>query len=38
MLDFVFDWLIAIVPKWLWWVQTLPLLAFAAYIFWPEHI
>jgi hypothetical protein len=40
MLDFVYDWLIHIVPRWLWWVLMVPLLMFVAYIlaahYWPE--
>ena len=33
MFDFIFDWVIYVVPRWLWWVLMTPLFAFLAYIF-----
>lgn len=42
MFDFVYDWMIYIVPKWLWWVLMIPLFAFLAWVlavhFWPKTI
>jgi hypothetical protein len=39
LFDFVYDWLIDLVPTWLWWVLITPLLLFLACIlaahFWP---
>lgn len=42
MFDFVYDWVIHVVPRWLWWVLVTPLLVFVAFIliahFWPRII
>jgi len=42
LLDFVYDWLIHIVPTWLWWVLMTPLFAFLVFILvahcWPSAV
>jgi hypothetical protein len=40
MLDFIYDWVIYVVPNWLWWLLMTPLFLFLGFIlvghFWPE--
>lgn len=40
MFDFIYEWAIHIVPKWLWWVLMAPLFTFLIIIlvahFWPR--
>jgi hypothetical protein len=37
--DFIYDWVIHIVPRWLWWILMTPLFVLLALIlveyFWP---
>lgn len=39
LFDFVYDWVIHVVPNWLWWVLMVPLFAFLIFIlvanYWP---
>jgi hypothetical protein len=39
MFDFVYDWLVDFMPRWLWWVFMVPIFAFLALAlvvhFWP---
>ena len=32
MFDFVYDWVIHVVPKWLWWVLMTPLILVLGFI------
>ncbi len=40
LFDLVYDWIIHVVPTWLWWVLMAPLFAFLGFIavayFWPS--
>ncbi|WP_423602015.1 hypothetical protein [Sphingomonas sp. MS122] len=40
LFDLVYDWLIHVVPTWLWWVLAAPLFAFVAILvvgyLWPD--
>jgi hypothetical protein len=32
LFDLIYDWIIHIVPSWLWWVLVAPLFAFLAFL------
>jgi hypothetical protein len=32
LFDLVYDWIIHVVPAWLWWILMTPLLAFAVFL------